>query len=61
MGIALYDILGTVGLAVLTFFVLGVNVVYAFVGWFVIAEILHYAFGVRTAFLRGVGLAPRCS
>jgi len=61
MGIALYDLLGTVGLAVLTYVVLGVHVVYAFVGWFVIAEILHYAFGTQTAFLRMIGMAPTCA
>jgi len=60
MGLALYDLLGTVGLAILTYVVLGVNIVYAFVGWFVLAEILHYAFGTQTAFLRMVGLTPKC-
>ena len=60
MGLALYDLLGTVGLAVLTYFVLNVNVAYAFVGWFVIAEILHSAFGANTAFLRMIGFSPMC-
>jgi hypothetical protein len=60
MGIALYDLLGTVGLAIATYFVLRVHPIYAFIGWFVLAEILHYAFGVDTAFLRMIGLKPKC-
>ena len=60
MGIALYDLLGTIGLAIATYFVLNVHPIYAFLGWFVLAEILHYAFGVDTAFLRMIGMKPKC-
>jgi len=60
MGIALYDLLGTVGLAIATYFVLHIHPIYAFIGWFVLAEILHYAFGVDTAFLRMIGMKPKC-
>ena len=60
MGLALYDLLGTLGLAILTYFVLKINIVYSFLGWFLLAEILHYAFGVDTAFLRLIGMTPRC-
>jgi hypothetical protein len=60
IGLALNDLLGTVGLAIVTYLIFKINIVYAFIGWFVLAEILHYLFGVNTAFLRMIGLSPKC-
>jgi len=28
--------------------------------WFTVGEILHYIFGVQTAFLKMVGILPKC-
>jgi len=30
-------------------------------GWFVAGEVLHYAFGVDTAFLKMIGIRPYCT
>lgn len=56
MGFALNDWLGTVGLALLTTFFFKVNFWVSFFWWFVIGEILHYMFGVQTAFLSFIGI-----
>ncbi len=58
--IALYDTLGTIGLALLTSWLCNQSFWYHFVGWFVLGEVLHYWFGAQTAFLKLTGLSPRC-
>ena len=59
--IALYDTLGTIALAALTAWFFKVSFVWSLVGWFVLGEVLHYAFGTPTAFLKMIGLTRSCS
>ena len=56
IGLALYDILGTIGLAVLTTWIFKISLVSSLIGWFVAGELLHYYFGSQTAFLSMVGI-----
>ena len=58
---AFNDTIMTVIAAVLTSYATGVNVWLSIFLWFVIGEILHYGYGVDTAFLKLVGLTPDCS
>ena len=58
--IALNDTLGTILLALLTTWIFKVNIWVSLVAWFVLGEVLHYWFGTPTAFLRLIGLTPRC-
>lgn len=51
-GFALYDILGTIVLALLTSYFFNISVFWSIVGWFVAAEVLHWYFGVQTAFMK---------
>jgi len=51
-GFALYDILGTIGLALIFSYFTGISIWYSLLGWFVVAELLHWYFGVQTEFLR---------
>lgn len=59
-GLARNDTLGTVGLALLTTWIWGVPFWKSLVAWFVAGEVLHYAFGTPTAFLRMIGMTPEC-
>jgi len=56
MGYSLNDTVGTVILALLTSWIFGVSIVKSLVVWFVGGEILHYLFGVQTAFLTTIGV-----
>ena len=56
LGIALYDTLGTIGLALLVTYFFKVSVWKSLVGMFVLGEVLHYLFGVQTAFLTFIGV-----
>ena len=58
--IALYDTLGTIGLAALTTYFFKLNFWLSLAVWFIGGEVLHYWFGTPTAFLRLIGLEPRC-
>ena len=60
MGLALNDILGTIGLALLTTFFFQVPLWKSLVAWFVAGEVFHYAYGVDSAFLERIGLKPTC-
>ena len=60
LGMALNDWLMTIALAILIAWIFQVNVAYSLVGLFVGGEVLHYIFGVKTAFLEMIGLEPRC-
>ena len=53
-GLALYDILGTIALALATSYYFDISVVLSLIGWFVFGEILHWYFGVKTAFLKWI-------
>lgn len=60
LGLALNDILATIAAAALTSFFFNISFLYSLIGWFLAGEILHYAFGVDTAFLEYIGLKPKC-
>lgn len=60
-GLALNDILGTLALAGLTSATTKVSFFRSTVAWFVLAEAMHYAFGVRSAFLEAIHSSPSCS
>jgi hypothetical protein len=58
---SLNDILATIVAAAITSYVAGISFVASLFIWFVAGEILHYAFGVQTAFLTSVGIrVPSC-
>jgi hypothetical protein len=52
MGMALYDILGTIGLALIFSYFTGISIWVSLLGWFVAGEILHWYYGVETAFIK---------
>ena len=58
MGLALNDTIATVVAALLTAWLFNISFLYSFIGWFVAGEVLHYAFGVNTAFLKMIGITP---
>jgi hypothetical protein len=60
-GFSVNDTLMTIIAAVLTSYGFKVNVWLSIFLWFVVGEILHYGYGVNTAFLKMVGLTPDCS
>jgi len=60
LGMALNDWLMTIALAILISLIFQVNVFYSLLGLFVGGEVLHYVFGVKTAFLTMVGIEPHC-
>jgi hypothetical protein len=53
-GLALYDILGTIGLALATTYFFNVSLLWSLLGWFVLGEVLHWGFGVKSAFLKAL-------
>ena len=52
MGYALYDILGTISVALLFSYFTNISVLYSIIGWFVAGEVLHWYYGVETAFMK---------
>ena len=58
MGLALNDTIATIVVALLTAWLFNVSFLYSLIGWFVAGEVLHYAFGVNTAFLKMIGITP---
>ena len=56
LGFALNDILGTLGLAMITSYMFNGSLLYNFLVWFILGEVLHLAYGVDTAFLELFGL-----
>lgn len=60
-GFAVVDTLLTVLVAYITHKAYKINFFYSFLGWFVLGEVLHYVFGVRTAFLEKINLVNDCS
>jgi len=60
LGFALYDTIGTIFIAIVTSVVFKIPVLYSIVAWFVAGEILHYIFGVNSAFLEYIGMTPNC-
>lgn len=59
-GFALNDILGTLALAGITSYTAKISFMRSVFVWFALAEVLHYAFGVRTAFLERLGIVRDC-
>ena len=53
-GLALYDILGTIALALATSYYFNVSLLWSLIVWFVLGEVLHWVFGVKTALLKSV-------
>jgi len=60
-GYAVGDTLGTVVLALLTAWIFKINWILSIVVWFVAGEILHYYFGVQTAFMTTLGVNVACA
>lgn len=60
MGYALYDTLATIVLAMITAYILKKPFWIVLLVWFVLGEILHYAFGTQTAFLTSIGVKVQC-
>lgn len=58
MGLALNDTIATIVAALLTSWILDFPFLYSLFLWFVAGEVLHYAFGVNTAFLKMIGITP---
>ena len=56
LGFALNDILGTLALAFITSYIFNSSLLYNFLVWFILGELLHLAYGVDTAFLELFGL-----
>jgi hypothetical protein len=52
MGYALYDIVGTVVIALLFSYFTNISVLYSIIGWFVAGEVLHWYYGVETTFMK---------
>ena len=61
LGMALNGWLATIIGAILISLVFQVNILHSFFGLFIGGEILHYIFGVKTAFLTMIGLEPNCA
>jgi hexokinase len=59
-GFAFNDTMATLVAAVLTSFFFKINIITSIVGWFVLGEVLHYIFGVNTAFLKKINMSPKC-
>jgi hypothetical protein len=60
LGIAVGDTIGTILLAWLTSYLTQTGFWWNLLAWFVGGEILHYYFGTPTAFLKMIGMEPKC-
>jgi hypothetical protein len=58
LGLALNDTLMTIAAAVLTSYFFSITLLTSLIAWFVAGEVLHYIFGVNTAFLKMIGITP---
>jgi hypothetical protein len=52
LGYALHDIVGTILVAWIVSYIAGIPLIYSIVGWFIAGEVLHWYFGVETAFMK---------
>jgi hypothetical protein len=59
-GLAVNDTLMTIIAAVLTSYAFHINLWLSLFLWFLVGELLHYGFGVNSAFLKMIGLSPKC-
>jgi len=55
-GLALNDTLGTIVLALIVSYIYSIPIWKSIVGMFVLGEVLHYLFGVQTAFLTSIDI-----
>lgn len=60
-GLALNDTLMTIIAAVLTSYAFKINFGISLFSWFAVGELLHYGFGVETAFLKMIGVKVVCA
>ena len=60
-GLAVVDCILTIIAAYITSISYNINFLVSLFGWFVLGELLHYIFGVKTAFLDMIGVVPNCS
>lgn len=60
-GLALFDIVATIIGAIIFAFLLNIPIWKSLVFWFVLGEVLHYWYGTNTAFLRMIGMTPKCN
>ena len=60
MGLAVVDTLLTLLGALLITLGTGYSILWTFIAFFVLGEILHYAFGTQTAFLTMIGVKVKC-
>ena len=51
----------TIVAALLTSFLFNISWWKSLIAWFVAGEILHYVYGVNSAFLQKTGLSPSCA
>ena len=59
-GLAFNDIVATIIGAIIFSLLFNVSLWKSLVFWFVVGEVLHYVFGTQTAFLKMIGLTPKC-
>jgi hypothetical protein len=59
-GLARNDLLMTIAAAIITAYILDISFLFSFAVWFIVGEVLHYLFGTNTAFLKMIGLSPKC-
>jgi hypothetical protein len=60
-GLAFNDILATIIGSIITALIMKIAIWKTLLFWFVLGEVLHYAFGTDTAFLRMIGMTPNCN
>ena len=59
-GLAFNDIIATIVVAIITTYIMKIAIWKTLLFWFILGEVLHYAFGTDTAFLKMIGLSPQC-
>ena len=60
LGMALNDWLMTIGLSAILSYFLNIHFLIVLIEVFILGEVLHYWFGVNTAFLKMIHLEPTC-
>lgn len=55
-GLAAFDIIATIIVAIISSFYTNTSLALNFLGWFILGEVLHYVFCVKTAFLKLISL-----
>ena len=59
-GLAVNDTLMTIIAAIFTSYAFNINLGISLLVWFIAGEILHYGYGVNTAFLKMIGIERNC-